>query len=61
MAFSIMNILVPDGLRIYVFVGSMQLTSSPGRGFSICKTAQRTWLRILSIALKGELKVLDFF
>ena len=32
----------------------------PGGGFSIYKTAHRTWLRILSVALKKELKVLDF-
>jgi len=32
----------------------------PGAHFSICKTAQRTCLRILSIALEEELKVLDF-
>ena len=32
----------------------------PGRGFSIYKTAHRIWLRILSIALEEELKVLDF-
>ena len=32
----------------------------PGGGFSIYKTAHRIWLRILSIALEEELKVLDF-
>ena len=32
----------------------------PGGGFSTCKTAQGTWLRILSIAFEEELKVLDF-
>ena len=29
-------------------------------GFSICKTVHRIWLRILSIALENELKVLDY-
>ena len=29
-------------------------------GFSIYETDHRTWLRILSVALKEELKVLDF-
>ena len=32
----------------------------PGEGFSIYKTAHRIWLRILSVALEKELKVLDF-
>ena len=32
----------------------------PGGGFSICKTACRIRLRILSIALKEDLKVLDY-
>ena len=43
-----------------VLVGNMQLTSSTWWGFSVCKTAQRTGLRILSIVLKKELKVLEF-
>lgn len=43
-----------------VLVGSMQLISSTWWGFSICKTAQRTWLRILLTVLKKELKVLEF-
>ena len=29
------------------------------RGFSICRTARKTWLRILSIALEEKLKVLE--
>ena len=37
----------------------MQLTSPPGEGFSICKTAQGCG-SIVSIALEEELKVLDF-
>ena len=37
----------------------IQVAFTPG-SFSICKTAQRIWLRILSIALKEKLKVLDF-
>ena len=32
---------------------------APGGGFSIYKTAHRIWLRILSIALEKELKVLE--
>ena len=32
----------------------------PCRGFSSWKTTQRTWLRVLFMALKEELKVLDF-
>ena len=43
----------PSGSKwpgICVLVGSIQLTSSPGGSFSCCKTAQRTWLRILSTA-----------
>ena len=32
----------------------------PTGGFSTCKTAPRTWLRILSIIFEEELKVLDF-
>ena len=33
---------------------------TPGGVFSIYKTAQRMWLRILSIILEEELKILDF-
>ena len=33
---------------------------SLGGVFSIYKTAQRLWLRILATALEEELKVLDF-
>ena len=32
----------------------------PAGGFSLCKTAPRTWLRTVSTALEEELKVLDF-
>jgi len=32
----------------------------PGGDFSIYKRADRIWLRILSVALEGELKVLDY-
>ena len=32
----------------------------PGGGFSIYKAVQRIWLKILSIALKEDLKVLEF-
>ena len=32
----------------------------PGKGYVISKTIQRIWLRILSIALEEELRVLDF-
>ena len=45
---------------VYVLLGSIQLTSSTCGGFSTCKTAPRTWLRVLSIVLEEELKVLDF-
>ena len=45
---------------VYMLAGNIQLTSSTSGGFSICKTAQKIWLRILSIALEAELKVLDF-
>lgn len=44
---------------VYVLVDSIQLTSST-QGFSICKTVQRIWLKIVSIIVLGELKVLDF-
>ena len=33
----------------------------PGGGCSICKTAEKTWLRILSMVPEEELKGLDFF
>ena len=49
-----------DWSRVCVLVNIIQLTSPNSGGFSICKTAQRTWLRILSIALEEELKVLNF-
>ena len=45
---------------VCMLVGSRQLTFPPGGGFSTCKTAPRTWLRILSVVLEEELKVLDF-
>lgn len=37
----------PSG--VCLLMGSKQLLASGG-SFSVCKTAQRTWLRILSIA-----------
>ena len=37
---------------VYLLVGSIQLTSSTRGSFSICKTAQRTWLRMLSRELE---------
>ena len=37
-----------------------QLTLSTLWGFSFCKTACNTWLRILSIAFEEKLNVLDF-
>ena len=43
-----------------MLVGSVQLTSSTWWGFSSCRTAPSTWLRILSVALEEELKILDF-
>ena len=42
------------------FLSSCNKLLSPGGGFSIYKTAQRIWLRILFIALEGELKIFDF-
>ena len=46
---------------IHTLVGSTQLTSLAigGVGFSTCKTASRTWLRVLFKVFE-ELKVLDF-
>ena len=41
-----------------MLVGSILLPL--GRGFSIYKIVQRTWLRILPIALEEEVKVYDF-
>ena len=44
-----------------VFFSGVSWLLPPGGGFSICKTPQRTWLRILSIALEKELSPwLDF-
>ena len=43
-----------------MLMGGTQLTFPTWWGFSISKTAPRTWLRILSIALEEEIKVLDF-
>ena len=40
--------------------GQHTATFSHLGGFSICKTAQGTWLRIFSIVLEEELKVHDF-
>ena len=44
-------------LHAYV---SMQLTSSSWWRFQYLQNNSRMWLRILSIALEEELKVLDF-
>ena len=44
--------------EVYSHVDFIQFT--PGGEFSTCKTGQRTWLRILSIAFEEELKVLHF-
>ena len=41
-----------------MLVGSILLPL--GRGFNIYKILQRTWLRILPIALEEEVKVFDF-
>ena len=38
----------------------MQLTSSTWWAFQYLQNSSRIWLRILSIALEGELNVLDF-
>ena len=46
---------------VRMLVGNVQCTSPPGGSLNICKAVQRPGLRILSIALKEELKVLDFF
>ena len=45
---------------VNMLVGSVQLNPSTGGRFNICKTAQRAWLRILSIAFQEEPEVLDF-
>ena len=39
---------------------SGSLLLPPDGGPSICKTAHKMWLRILSVALEEELRVLDF-
>ena len=38
----------------------IQSAFSTGKGFGISRTAQRIWLRLLSVVLEEELKVLDF-
>ena len=52
--------LVPPHLGSMRLWTACSLLPPPARGFSVCKTAHRIWLRILSIALEKELKVLDF-
>ena len=54
-----MNFLVPAGLAGTWGQHTVNFFQ-PGGGFSICKTAPRTWLRILSLVLEEELKSLDF-
>ena len=60
MGVRILDLLVATGL------GSMRLWAAgsyrlpPGGGFSTCKRASGTQLRILSVVLEEELKVLDF-
>ena len=43
----------------FLFQSGHHVVNFSIRGFSIYKTAHRIWLRILSIALEKELKVLD--
>lgn len=43
-----------------MLVGSMQLTSSAWWGFQYLHNSSGMWLRISSVALEEELKVLDF-
>ena len=43
-----------------MLVGTPFQLLPPGGGFSICETAQRTWLGILFIVIEKELKVVDF-
>ena len=43
-----------------MLVVHIQSAFSTGKGFGICRTAQSIWLRILSVVLEEELKVLDF-
>ena len=45
---------------VYVLVGSMQLISSTWWGLQYLQNSSGIWLRMLSIALEKELKVLDF-
>lgn len=48
------QLLHPSGSNqseVFVLVGSTQLTSSTWWGFSLCKRAPRTWLRIFSLVL----------
>ena len=47
-------------LMSWVQSGHHVVNFPPGGGFSIYKTAHRTWLRILSIALEKEIKALDY-
>ena len=42
------------------FLGMEDIFLPPGGSFSICTTAQKTWLRKLSIILEEELKIFDF-
>ena len=46
--------------RVCVLVSNMWLTSSAWWGFEYLQNSSRMWLRIASIALEEELKVLDF-
>ena len=57
---NIINLLVSTSLGSMCLWAAYSYLIPPGGGFSICKTAQTTWLRILSIALEEEPKVLDF-
>ena len=45
---------------VYVLVGNIELTSSTRWGLNTCKTAPRTWIRVLFIGLEEELKLLNF-
>ena len=55
----IINLQVPADLGSTCLWAAVSQLLPTRRGFSLCKTSQKTWFRIFSIVLEEELKILE--